>query len=148
MSILINSSLAFEFPYQLMFVCEERLESLVKDNKGLYSDWVVTLNLCHSNDKSAISLVGPEINKRDKTLLLTVFVGQMQNSDSKSMSLNFISSMFDCLPLVFKLIDVAYPGDSTIAEVKETLLNDISLNYERYIEKYSQEIDFDEIDLE
>ena len=79
MSILIDSNLNYEFPYQIgaMFYQEFNNnfeEVLRKENKD-FIDWELSLNMTHSNHIKRLEIKGPDIDKRNKIVTFSIFNG-------------------------------------------------------------------------
>jgi len=146
MSILVNSSINFEFPYQLMFVCEERLNDVFDHRNGKYNGWTLTLNLCHNDDETSIKWIGPETKKESKTLLITIFVGNIIGNDVKEITLEFISAMFTSMPEILNHFEI--PHSNEFESKKNELLSDVTKNFNKYLKENEWEIDLDEIDLD
>lgn len=147
-SFLVNSSLGFEMPYQIMLLLEERLNSSIEECDSTYKDWFVMINLCHSDEVGVVKWIGPDENKRKQELFFTIYVGNVSFVDNITTTNAFISATLECLPSIFKRLQITNSVISDLSESGDSLLKDIAENYDEYIEAYTNDLDFDELGLD
>jgi hypothetical protein len=143
MSILVDSNLKYEFPYQIGTLFYERFnqnfeKEIVIRNQN-YKDWMLSLNLSHSNKIKDVVIKGPDIDKRNMIITYSIFNGIISsNMESKFITIAFISNMLNNLNHIFDELKIKTIPNS-LELFCESFLIDLNNNYEKYMRDYEED---------
>ncbi|WP_203258195.1 hypothetical protein [Hyunsoonleella ulvae] len=145
MSILVDSDLEYEFPYQIGLLFHERFNNVFEKEiiiaNPKYKDWILSLNLSHSKPIKDILLKGPDIDKRNKIVTFSIFNGIIKKGiSSKEITIFFMENLLINLKDILELLKVEIAFD-LVESFFENFLNDLNINYEKYIDYYTEEDD-------
>ncbi|RED45626.1 hypothetical protein [Seonamhaeicola aphaedonensis] len=140
-SILINSDIDYEFPYQIAMAFDERFNDKfeIEFDKELnlkYINWLLSINLSHSNDEKVSNIAGPDISKRDKIITYSIFVGDFIYIDEKTTTLFFMDKFFNHINEVLLDINVSEKLLNKITDFGNVYMKDLSINYDKYLKEY------------
>lgn len=143
MSILIDSNLKYEFPYQIGLLFYDRFNEcfendIINENPN-FKDWMLSLNLSHSNKIKNLELKGPDVDKRNKTITYSIFNGNIDKKmEPREITLLFMKNMFLCLDDIFDKSKIQI-NPKSFKSFYEAFLIDLNSNYQKYINDYKEE---------
>jgi len=143
MSILIDSNLDYEFPYQIGLLFydwfNESFEHKIINENPNFIDWTLSLNLSHSNKIKDIELKGPDVDKRNKIITYSIFNGSIdKNMEPREVTFIFMKNMFLSLDDIFFKSKIQIKPNS-FKSFHEAFLINLKNNYYNYINDYTVE---------